>query len=351
LNTNLRTYGFTDRFAALAAGFDDLWPARVLVQEKGIYTLQTETGEQLAEVSGRFRFEARQGTDFPAVGDFVMIDPNPGGRAVIHYVLPRQSSFLRKAAFSLYAEQIVAANIDIVFLCMALDGNFKLRRLERYLTLAWDSGAMPVILLTKADLCTDLAEKQAAVERIAMGVDVRITSAMDADGWDVLRPYLLPGKTVAFIGSSGVGKSTLINRLLGQEVLATGGLRDDDRGRHTTTRRHLMRLPNGAMVIDTPGMRELGMTDEAGFGLDQVFAEIEQWSRSCRFADCTHSGEPGCAVQAALERGELSPERWQAYQKLQKEVRYAEDQAGYLKEKRRHFKQISKTKRNRDHKR
>lgn len=351
MNTNLRKYGFTDRFAALAASFDDLQPARVLVQEKGIYTIQTENGEQPAEVSGRFRFDAQQGTDFPAVGDFVMIDPNPGGRAIIHHVLPRQSSFLRKAAFSLYEEQIVAANIDIVFLCMALDGNFKLRRLERYLTLAWDSGATPVILLTKADLCTDLAEKQAAVEGIAMGMDVLITSAMDADGWDVLRPYLLPGKTVAFIGSSGVGKSTLINRLLGQDVLATGGLRDDDRGRHTTTRRHLMLLPDGAMVIDTPGMRELGMTDEAGFGLEQTFAEIEQWSHSCRFADCTHSGEPGCAVQAALARGELLPERWLAYQKLQKEVRYAEDQAGYLKEKRRHFKQISKTKRNRDHKR
>ena len=351
MNTNLKDFGFDSRFEVFAAEYSQWMPARVLIQEKGLYTVVSESGEGWAEVSGRFRFEAEKGTDYPAVGDFVMIDPNPNGRAIIHRVLPRKSSFIRKAAFSLYEEQIVAANIDTVYLCMALNGNFKLRRLERYLTLAWDSGAIPVVLLTKADLCEDLPEKLAAVESIAAGADILVTSAFDEKGCQPLMPYLQKGKTVAFIGSSGVGKSTLINRLLGAEILATNGLRDDDRGRHTTTRRQLMVLPCGAMVIDTPGMRELGMTDEAGLGLEQTFGEIEVLVHACRFADCTHTGEPGCAVQAALEKGELLPERWLAYQKLLKEAKYAESQAEYLKEKRKHFKQISKNKRNRDHKR
>ena len=351
MDLNIQHFGYDSRFAALASEYPQWTPARVLVQEKGLYTIADAAGIKAAEVSGRFRYAAENGTDFPAVGDYVMIDAHTGGHAIIHHVLPRKSQFVRKSAFSLYAEQIVAANIDTVFLCMALDGNFKLRRLERYLTLAWDSGAQPVILLTKADLCADLPQKLTVVEQIAVGCDVLVTSAVAEGGIKAVEPYLHSGRTVAFIGSSGVGKSTLINGLLGEALLATGGLRDDDRGRHTTTRRQLMRLPCGALVIDTPGMRELGMTDEAAAGLAHTFEEIEGLLGKCRFADCTHTGEPGCAIQAALKSGALDEVRWEAWQKLRKEVEYAEGQAEYLKEKRARFKAISKEKRKRDHKR
>ena len=342
-NIDMKTYGLSQRFVTLAGTYEPgLTPARVISQEKGICRLMSSEGEKLGEVSGRFRYLAQTASDYPAVGDFVMADWNPdGGHAVIHHVLPRKSCLLRRAAGDLLQEQVVAANLDTVFLCMALNGDFNLRRLERYLSMAWDSGAVPVIVLTKADLCQELDRRLLEVSNAAIGADILVTTAMEEGGYTQILPYPREGQTVAFIGSSGVGKSTLINRLLGEDRLDTNGLRRDDRGRHTTTRRELFLLPDGGMVIDTPGMRELGMWDSEA-GIDRTFGEIEELARSCRFHDCTHSGEPGCAVRKALEEGTLSQDRWQSYQKLKAENAYQESRESYLAEKGKKFKEIAK---------
>ena len=257
---------------AYSAQYPDLTLCRVALQEKGTYQLLGPTGAQWARVSGKFQFEAKTVSDYPAVGDYVMADLNGGDTAVIHAVLPRTSAFQRKAAGTSKSEQVVAANIDTLFICMSLNNDFKLRRLERYLTVAWDSGATPVLLLTKADLCPDVAAKISRAREVAAGVDILATSALEKDGYRAIQPYLIPGKTLAFIGSSGVGKSTLINALLGEDRLETNGLREGDRGRHTTTHRELIVLPGGTMVIDTPGMRELGMWD-VGEGFSAAFAD------------------------------------------------------------------------------
>jgi len=344
-NLTASHYGITAQQLQQAAA-EGLVAARILLQEKGAYrvALAADDGvaEKAAEISGKFRYQALTAADFPAVGDYVLVDANPhGDAAIIHRLLPRRSCFIRKAAGDARKEQVVAANVDTLFLCMSLNNDFSLRRLERYLSIGWESGALPVIVLTKSDLCRDLADKLMAVEDIAVGVDILLTSALETDGWKALLPYLREGRTAAFIGSSGVGKSTLINCLLGGELLATGGLRNDDKGRHTTTHRQLMLLPGGGMVIDTPGMRELGMWDAAE-GIDRTFADVEALTQNCRFADCSHSGEPGCAVQAALDAGELAEERWLSYQKLKAENAYAEDSESYLIAKERKFKDIAK---------
>lgn len=286
-----------------AAQYPEYTLGRILSQEKDLYRMITAEGEYLAKVSGKFRYQAAHPSDFPAVGDFVMAGGiGKGTQAVIHQVLPRKSVFMRKAAGSDRKEQLVATNIDIVFLCMALNQDFNVRRLERYLSIAWDSGAKPVVVLTKSDICEDIEEKL---------------------------PYLSAGTTAAFLGSSGVGKSTLVNRLLGEERLATGDIRNDDKGRHTTTHRELLFLPDGGMVIDTPGMRELGMWD-AKSGIDRTFSDIEELALQCRFRDCTHTVESGCAVQKALKNGTLSKERMQSYQKLKTENDYMEHAKSYL---------------------
>ena len=331
-----------NEFMALAAEYPQWMLCRVVLQEKGQYRIVGSMGARQAIMSGKLRYEAEASSDYPAVGDYVMADWNEAGSAVIHRVLPRKSVILRKAAGTGKSEQVVAANIDTVFLCMSLNNDFNLRRMERYLTIAWDSGATPVVVLTKADLCSDLEEKRAAVETIATGADLIVTSAMEQDGYCQILPYLKNGKTVAFVGSSGVGKSTLINRLLGEERLETDGLRNDDKGHHTTTHRELLTLPCGAMVIDTPGMRELGMWDSAE-GLEKAFSDIELLATACRFKNCTHTNEPGCAVNAALADGTLSEERWQSYQNLRTENAYAEDAESYLAAKEKKFKEISKT--------
>lgn len=318
---NLQTLGFTDKFAEEAASYGSFPVGRVAAQFKDLYRVVTEAGEVLAGVAGKLRFNAATPAAFPAVGDFVLLDrsDNTTGQAVIQQVLTRTSVFVRKAAGTASTEQVVASNIDTVFICMSLNSDFNLRRLERYLAIAWSSGALPVVVLTKADLCADVATKVSEAESVAIGTEILVTSSLAEDGHDQILPYLHCGSTAAFIGSSGVGKSTLINRLAGT-AFATSGLRNDDKGRHTTTRRELIVLANGGVVIDTPGMRELGLETA---DLAKGFADIDELAQQCRFRDCTHTHETGCAVQQAIQNGSLAADRLASYQKLQKELSYA----------------------------
>jgi ribosome biogenesis GTPase / thiamine phosphate phosphatase len=294
-------------------------PARVAVQHRGAYVVCTASGDLSADVSGRLRHEADVG-GLPVAGDWVAVRRHDDGSgAVIHAVLPRRTSISRKAAWLATEEQVLGANIDVVFLVSGLDGDLNLRRLERYLTTVWNSGAEPVAVLSKADLCDDVAAAVAAVESIAIGVPIHVASGLTGEGVDALRAYPAGNRTVALLGSSGVGKSTLINRLRGEDVQAVAGLRNDGRGRHTTTTRELVPLPGGGLLLDTPGMRELQLWDGCD-GFDATFGDIEDLAGRCRFSDCGHNGEPGCAVQEALTDGTLDADRYNSYRKLQREL-------------------------------
>ena len=297
--------------------------ARIAQENRTNYVVLCENGELLAELSGKFRFEADSNGKYPTVGDWAAISIVPNeNRAIIHVLMPRQSAFIRKEAGVQTEEQVVAANIDTVFIVQGLDGNFNLRRIERYLTLAWESGAVPVILLNKSDLCQELDVRVGEIESMAIGVAVHSISAIDGTGFEKLEKYLIGGKTAAFLGSSGVGKSSIINRLLGEERLNTGKVSDaDSRGRHTTTYRQMIVLPDGGIVIDTPGMRELQVWGDDE-GLRQAFDDIEELATECRFRDCAHQSEPGCAVLAAISDCRLDGERYQSYLKLKRELRY-----------------------------
>jgi ribosome biogenesis GTPase len=273
-----------------------------------------------AAVSGRFRYDAKGPEDFPAVGDWVALELLAHDHSgVIHDVLPRQTRFARPARGDIASAQVVAANVDVVLLVSGLDHDFNVRRLERYLALAWASGAEPVIVLNKADVCDDIAGRVADAALVAPGVPVRVVSALEGDGMDSLTPLLEPGKTVALLGSSGVGKSTIVNALLGYERQPTGAVRaDDQRGRHTTTSRELLVMPSGALLIDSPGMRSVGMW-EIEAGLADAFRDVEHFAAECRFSDCSHGTEPGCAVQRAIAEGALPAARLESQQKLARE--------------------------------
>lgn len=300
---------------------------RVAVEHRNGYGVYTEEGEFSAEISGRFRHSAeRDGpAGLPAVGDWVILRPTLAGeRATIREVLPRSTQFTRKVAGRDCAPQIIAANVDGVFLVGALNGDFNLRRLERYLTLAWECGAQPVIVLNKADLCDDQAGERARAAAIAPDVPVHVVSAVSGVGVAELAGYFEGCRTMAFLGSSGVGKSTLINRLLGRELQSTEDVREDGKGRHTTTRRELFLRPGAGLVLDTPGMRELQLWAGAE-GVETTFAEVEDLASQCRFRDCRHENEPGCAVNDAVRAGALPAERLHSYRKLRGEIRYLEE--------------------------
>ena len=324
--SDLTALGWDDTLAEqfephAAAG---LVAGRVAVQHRGAYDVLTELGELRCDVAGRLYDESASPADLPAVGDWVAVAPRSDEQAgTIHAVLPRRTKFSRKTAWQAAEEQVLAANIDVVFIVSSLNEDLNLRRLERYLILARESGAQPVVLLTKSDLAADVADAPAAVDSIAADVPVVVLSSVSGEGLDAVRSWLRPGVTAALLGSSGVGKSTLVNTLAGEELLTTQEIRDDGQGRHTTTRRELVRLPGGALVIDTPGMRELQLwvADE---GLEETFEDVTSLFDQCRFSDCSHDSEPGCAVKAALEDGTLTPERWESYLKLQAELAHLE---------------------------
>jgi ribosome biogenesis GTPase len=317
----LSRYGWNETFAAAFAEHagEGRVPARVVLEHTHIYRVGTAEGELLARVSGRLRHRAAARPDFPAVGDWVVAEPVAESDARIHAVLPRISRFSRRAAGDTTEEQIVAANIDVVFLVGGLDGDFNPRRIERYLVVAWESGATPVIVLNKADLVPDPARHVAEVEGVAPDVRVHAVSARQPETIEVLRQYVTAGRTAALLGSSGVGKSTIVNRLVGYDLLRTQDVRiTDSRGRHTSTARQMVLLDGGGILIDTPGMRELQLWD-SGDARGDAFADIEVLAASCRFRDCRHSQEPGCAVRAAVASGELSAIRLASYQKLEAE--------------------------------
>ena len=324
--SDLTALGWDDTLAEqfephAAAG---LVAGRVAVQHRGAYDVFTELGELRCDVAGRLYDESTSPADLPAVGDWVAVAPRSDEQAgTIHAVLPRRTKFSRKTAWQAAEEQVLAANIDVVFIVSSLNEDLNLRRLERYLILARESGAQPVVLLTKSDLAADVADAPAAVDSIAADVPVVVLSSVSGEGLDAVRSWLRPGVTAALLGSSGVGKSTLVNTLAGEELLTTQEIRDDGQGRHTTTRRELVRLPGGALVIDTPGMRELQLwvADE---GLEETFEDVTSLFDQCRFSDCSHDSEPGCAVKAALQDGTLTPERWESYLKLQAELAHLE---------------------------
>ena len=295
---------------------DNSTAGRVAAQHRGAYVVWAADAELRAHAAGRLFYAHEVGAPIPAVGDWVGIQRN-GDAATITSILPRRSAFLRKRAGFGSEEQVLAANVDTAFLLAGLDDDFSLRRLERYITTAWDSGAAPVIVLTKADLCADVGEAVLSVETVAIGVPVVPLSNVTGKGLDGLAPHLAPGRTVVLLGSSGVGKSTLLNRLAGTELMRTAEIAADGTGRHTTTHRELVRLPDGALVIDTPGLRELQFWEG---DVSAAFDDIEALAAECRFRDCAHAREPGCAVLAAVDDGRLELGRLRSWRKFQREL-------------------------------
>jgi ribosome biogenesis GTPase len=336
----LNSYGWTQRLQHDFSPFtaEGLVPARVIAHHRSGYRLITEAGETTGHAAC---------PELPVTGDWVAIEPTEPAR--IRQVLPRTSTFVRKAAGTGQSPQVIAANVDTAFLVASMNADFNPRRLERYLAVTYESGADPVIVLTKADLAEDTAAFVGQAEAIAFGVPVFAISAVTGSGLDGLGECVSPGRTTVLLGSSGAGKSTLVNALAGETVMTTAAIREDDaRGRHTTTHRELILLPSGALVLDTPGMRELGLWD-AETGLAAAFSDVETLAADCRFGDCQHGNEPGCAVQAALTDGRLDADRWRSYQKLQAELAFERRKADprEASEHKRHWATIHKAARQR----
>jgi ribosome biogenesis GTPase len=341
---NLDHLGFSSFFSAQFSELQrpDLVPARIAADGQSVWQLAGSRAA-LGELSGKMR-HALSSEQRPVVGDWVAV-ADSDDRAIIHHIMPRRTVLTRRAASLDAVSQIIAANVDLFGIVTSANQDLNPRRIERYLAAVWESGASPMIVLNKVDLVDDVAPMRALLDEVALAVPVVEVSAVTGAGLADLQAALSPGKTVAFVGSSGVGKSSLVNRLLGREVQHVSSIREDDaRGRHTTTRRELRLLPTGAVLIDTPGMRELGLTDDVS-GVETTFADISDLAEGCRFNDCRHEGEPGCAVQAALGDGTLAVERWESYRKLQREVAaYEARQDPVLAaERRRRWKMITKS--------
>ncbi len=318
-------WGWNGYFEAVwrDADRDNAAPARVVAQGRGIWRVAGDFGECPADAAGKLRLAAEEGADWPAVGDWVVVElRGQGSAALVQAVLPRRSQFVRKMAGKKIAEQVMAANVDTALLVSALDGDFNPRRVERYLTQCWESGAKPVIVLNKADACEKPQEKAEEMQKVTMGVQVCVVSAKTGQGFDDLQKFFAPGQTLVLLGSSGVGKSTIVNRLLGQAMQEVQEVRESDsRGRHTTTARQIFVLPGGALLMDTPGLRELQLWD-ADEGISQAFADIDALAAQCRFTDCGHNTEPGCAVQAAIEENAMDRGRLENWRKLRREQEF-----------------------------
>ena len=335
---DLTDYGYTP----LLENSNDEIPARITAVHKERYEIVCEYGQSHARLKSSVYFTEHIIEEYPTTGDFVMIQYNPIGDSTITTTLHRKSYFSRLDPWSKRGEQAVAANFDYVFIMASLNYDFNLKRIERYLTQSWQSGAVPVIILTKADLVDDFSEQVKAVEKIAIGVGIYAVSAVTGYGIDMLSEYIKPRKTIVLLGSSGVGKSSLVNALAGLNLMDVKEIREDDsRGRHTTTHRQMIVLDNGTMIIDTPGMREIGLWN-AESGLDEAFADVEEYLGKCKFNDCTHNSEPGCAIKSAIADGNLSQQRWDNYLNLKNEVTYSNDKFKYLKQKQEWHKSIAK---------
>lgn len=315
-------YGMNDYFINQLHDYKNFKVGRVISQYNELYKVITEHGEMLAEVSGKFRYSIEKISEYPAVGDFIILDydeENISGNAIIHKVLSRKSVFKRRDILKKDDIQIISTNVDIVFICTSLNKNYNLNRIERYVAIAWDSNIRPIIVLTKSDLCENLEEVLIEISNNIIGVDVIVTSKYDKKSYEKIFDYLKYGITASFVGSSGVGKSTIINNLIGEEYLSTNDISNFDKGKHTTTRREVILLKRGGIVIDTPGMREIGLDL---VDVDKSFQDIDDLSINCKFNDCTHTNEPCCFVIEQIKLGKLDKRRLESYEKLKKESLY-----------------------------